>query len=72
MQYFDEVIAELKKITLKNKDEIIDFVSSNVISYDDYKQFYLAFARDPALDECKTIYHLGVGNYLELKRKELI
>lgn len=57
--YFNEVIADLIKITNMKECEIIHFVRSNVISYNNLKEFYLRERRLPTAKECKYIYLLN-------------
>jgi len=54
-RHFDDVLAELRKITLMTDAEIIDFVQSNVISYEGLKNFYLKKARLPTVIECVVV-----------------
>jgi len=55
LRNFDDMIADLKRITLMERDEIINFVNSSVISYGSLRGFYLRYGRLPSQDECRLI-----------------
>lgn len=64
MKTFDDAIANLKQITLMEKDDIIFFVEQNNISYEDFRRFYLRFAKTPTPKECA---YLNAGLFELLK-----
>jgi hypothetical protein len=53
--YFDDILADLRKITLMSETDIMNFVQSNVISYSGLRQFYLKKARLPNPTECYAV-----------------
>lgn len=61
---FEEVIADLKRITLKDQKEIVDFVRSNKITYSQTMNFYLKHARFPNKGECELIFRFGIDSIL--------
>jgi len=54
---FEDVLADLQKITLMPKDEIIQFVRSNPITYEELGWFYKRFGRLPDPSDCKAIFY---------------
>lgn len=60
----EDMIADLKKITLLTEKELVDFMESNKISYDDLRSFYLRFGRLPENNECEMI-NLGLLLYFK-------
>ena len=53
----EETLIKLTIATGKQKQEIINFVQSNIISYEDVLKFYCKFNRFPNQQECFLIYH---------------
>lgn len=69
MKPSEEIIADLKRITLMSEQDIINFVESRPIDYYDLRLFYLREARLPTDDECRGIYQIGVLEFCELRSK---
>lgn len=64
---FEEIVADLARITLMSEDDIINFVESHPIDYYDLRLFYLREARLPTDDECRCIYQIGLLEFCEMK-----
>lgn len=54
-QNFDDILADLRRITQMSDIDIKEFVQSNVISYAGLRLFYLKKARLPSVKECYAV-----------------
>lgn len=62
----EEILFHLEFMSNKSRKQIIDFVQSNIISFQDLYKFYSKFGKFPNSKECFFIYYYDLNILLNL------